>query len=727
MGERESADAPFCPVAADESTRQAEVRAFGLLDTDPEAAIDQVTRLTADRFAAPIALVSLIERHRQWFKSAVGLAISETPRDQSFCAYLVCGDEAVQIVPDTLEDPKLADSSMVTGPPGIRFYAGVPLVAASGQRIGALCVCDTQPRPAGMREEDVAALKDFGDVLMGLLQWRRDRLELVQSERRIRDFAEIGADWFWEQDHLLRFSFFSTGLEDKIGETARELIGATRWGQPGVDPDEACWPDHRATLEARLPFRDFRYTKRVAGRLRYMSISGRPLLSPTGDFLGYRGVGKDVTREVEVQDRITHLANHDLLTGLPNRLRFHERVAGAIDAAQHGRGLAVLCLDLDRLKEINDTLGHAMGDAVLVETATRLRRAVSADHLVARLGGDEFVIVLSSATPATAARGLARRLFGELGRPYRCNGQETHASFSMGVALFPEDASDAATLTRRAALALEHAKAAGRGLLRFFDASMDAKLMARRDLERDLRRAFAARSLAVHYQPQVELQGGRLCGFEALLRWYDPQRGNVPPKEFIGLAEETGLILALGEWVLERACRDAAGWERPLQIAVNLSPAQFRDGDLVQTVARALQRSGLDPSRLELEITEGLLLEDGEDVRVTLDELKALGVQVVLDDFGTGYSSLSYLWRYPFDKLKIDRSFIQNLVEQPNVPAIVRTILGLGDALNLTITAEGVETDAQADRLVRLGCRHVQGFLFGMSMPAANAARLAAA
>ncbi len=418
--------------------------------------------------------------------------------------------------------------------------------------------------------------------------------------------------------------------------------------------------------------------------------------------------------------RIVFLAHHDALTGLPNRRMFHERLEDAL--AQHGRrgGVALLCLDLDRFKQVNDTLGHPAGDMLLKAVAGRLRGCVREGDVVARLGGDEFAVLQCGAGPAEHASALAQRIVEVLGAPYDLGGGRAVIGASVGIAVATSALCSADMLLRSADLALYRAKAGGRGSFCLFESSMDEQTRARRAIERDLREALAHGEFTMFYQPVFHLRDRRVSGFEALLRWRHPHRGLVPPAEFIPLAEELGLIVPLGQWALAQACADAVTWPDGIRIAVNLSPVQFHSPGLVAAVQQALQASGLPAHRLELEITESALLQDSKAVLATLHELRALGLRTALDDFGTGYSSLSYLRSFPFDKLKIDRSFVREATHRPDCRAIVRSVLDLSRELGMTTTAEGVETEDQLDQLSRDGCTEVQGFLFDRPRPAAD-------
>jgi len=414
------------------------------------------------------------------------------------------------------------------------------------------------------------------------------------------------------------------------------------------------------------------------------------------------------------EDQIRYLAMHDSLTGLPNRLQFHQHLDRAVARAKrHGHLMAVLGLDLDRFKDVNDTLGHATGDALLAEVSARLKESVREVDLVGRLGGDEFAIVAEDLEAPEDAMRLARRVCTALAEPYHVNGHEVTTSASIGIAIGPLDREAPDVLLKNADLALYRAKEDGRNTFRFFEPAMDAALQKRRRLENDLRNALRKNQLYLDYQPQFDLDTGRLTGYEALVRWWHPGEGEIPPATFLPIAEETGLIVPLGDWILKTACSYATTWPSDTRLAVNLSPAQFKTQDVYGLVRRVLSETGLEPQRLELEITEGIILQNTDSVLETLTRLDQLGVSIAMDDFGTGYSSLSYLTRFPVKKIKIDRSFIDTLGTSEQTSAIVSSIVGLGQSLNVTITAEGVETEGQAAMLRKWGCDQVQGFYYG--------------
>jgi len=441
---------------------------------------------------------------------------------------------------------------------------------------------------------------------------------------------------------------------------------------------------------------------------------------------GWVSTYDDVTERRQAESRISYMATHDPLTDLPNRSFLRDRLSQLLLAAakeEAGSILALLLLDLDRFKEVNDTLGHAAGDRLLGMVAERLRNLVGRDDLVARLGGDEFAI-LHSAQNAEAAAQLSQRMIDALIMPYDLEGHQANIGASIGISLAPTDGLDSEVLLRCADLALYRAKSRGRGGFVFFASEMTAAAQHRRVIELELRDALIHGQFEAYYQPQFNAQTGQVSGAEALIRWHHPERGIVGPGEFISIAEEVGLIVPIGEWILRQACREAARWRKGMRVAVNISPAQFRGDHLAETVISALAAGGLSPTQLELEITESVLLEETDATLKTLHQLRSFGIRISLDDFGTGYSSLSYLRSFPFDKIKIDRSFVREVTASANGAAIVRAIAGLGASLGMEITAEGVETREQLDLIRREGCTEVQGFYFSPPRPASELVEL---
>jgi diguanylate cyclase (GGDEF)-like protein/PAS domain S-box-containing protein len=547
---------------------------------------------------------------------------------------------------------------------------------------------------------------------------------LRAEEARFRDLSEMSSDWFWEMDEQLRFTEMSGGLIQTKLSPSRTL-GKHRWELPiiGITPEQ--WAAHRRQLEMRQPFKDFVYQMETKpGELHWFSISGKPVFDD-GVFKGYRGTGTDITERRQAEQKIEFLAYHDPLTGLPNRVLLQDRLQQAVALAErNGTSLALVFLDLDNFKKINDSLGHAAGDALLKEVALRLKRCVRDADTISRQGGDEFVIILRDLHGGDACLPALGKIMETLQEPFISEGNELSTSASLGIALYPDDGTDFETLRKKADMAMYRAKEAGRNTYRFFDEAMDVEAVEHLLMRSGLRRALERQEFVLHYQPQIDLATGQIVGAEALLRWQHPEYGVVPPGRFIPVAEESALIVPIGEWVLRETCRQAMAWQRaglpPLVLAVNLSAVQFRRGSVEETVLQALAASGLKSEYLELELTESILIQNVEQVMAAVQRLKQLGVKLSIDDFGTGYSSLSYLKRFDIDKLKIDQSFIRDLASDPDDAAIVRAIIQMAHSLGLRAIAEGVETPDLLPQLQAFGCDEAQGYYYARPMPAAE-------
>lgn len=548
-----------------------------------------------------------------------------------------------------------------------------------------------------------------------------DMNRLIESERAFRFVAENISDVVVRTSAEGRIEFVSPSVKHLLGREPDSLIGT--YGTDFVHPEDA--ERVNAALRAQLSERrqvrkgttEFRLLK-ADGQAVWIESSPRLVFDANDNFIGWVDVARDITQRRAADARIAHMARHDSLTDLPNRVEFDKRLTQALSRRGKRRRLAVLCLDLDRFKAVNDTLGHAAGDALLVQVTKRLLVNVPADRsLVARIGGDEFVLFVAGAGPEEASV-FAADLIDSVGAPYEIDGQEVNIGLSVGIALAPRDGKDPQGLVRTADMALYRAKAEGRGTFRFFDAEMGARIQERRSLEMDLRRALIEGQFQLHFQPLVDVESDSIVAAEALVRWQVDNGRLIPPDEFIPLAEEIGLIVPLGQWILQHACRVAATWPEHVRLAVNLSPVQFRHPGLVSVITSALFNAGLNPDRLELEITEGVLMQNDLPIVNMLHQLKALGIRIALDDFGTGYASLSYLRSFPFDKIKIDRSFVADMEYRAEAAAIVRAVANLGTSLGMTTTAEGIETQAQLDRLRAYGCTQVQGFLLSRPLDA---------
>lgn len=522
----------------------------------------------------------------------------------------------------------------------------------------------------------------------------QSRHALTASERRFRDVAEATTDWIWETDTDLHFTWLSDRFPGITGHSISTWLGrpVTAFMEADNQP-LAEWiklpgqTGHRRLLHCRY--------LSAMGHQRYCHIAIKPVVTPEG-IVGYRGTATDVTLEVEAQARVEYLSRHDELTGLPNRVRMREFLEGKLQALptpEHP--LAMMSLDLDKFKPVNDLFGHGAGDAVLHEVSTRLRSCVRDYDLVARQGGDEFILIISDIQHRSDIELLCNRIIDELARPFVINGNEIFIGASIGIAMAPQDAVDAGELLRFSDIALYKAKNAGRNRWMFYTPEMAEQVVQRREMENSLRDALKKQQFRLVYQPRYGHNSSRIIAVEALIRWEHPELGLLMPEQFISLAEETGLIIPLSDWVLKTACHDAQQSLPGLSVSVNISAVEFQSWGLIDRVRDALQASQLDPARLEIEITENATLWNPENSLELMLALKKLGVKLLMDDFGTGYSSLSYLRNFPFDGIKLDKSFISDMPESDSANTIVENIIGLGKAFSLSITAEGVETEGQ--------------------------------
>ncbi|MFK4135716.1 EAL domain-containing protein [Pseudomonas luteola] len=861
----------------DEFERVARLHALGLLNTEPEPFFDRITELAAQTLEVPIALVTLVDSHRQWFKSRVGLCLTETPREQAFCAHTI-RQHKLMIVADASNDPRFADNPLVSGEPNIRFYAGAPLITLDGHAIGTLCIIDTHPRQ--LTESQTKTLQGLADMVMYEIRSREASMtlrtqlsnadELIQAHelsfRSIFERAGVGialvsltGQWIdvnstlcamlgYSREEILKLTFqditvpsdlemglnlveeMATGtinhfqlekryvrkdgtpiwthlrvtkqldhkgelvhyicviqdiqerkraeqslstLQQELEQTVQERTSVLRKREAElsailentsdayIGTDESgvvtawnrkaeeifLWSREKAigALIEDLIIPETLREKHREGMKRYFATGAVHLI---GNVLEYPALRKDgVLIPIEIRVTATHIedrtiftaflqditkrklqekkrlkdAQEDALTGLANRRAMYSFLEARLEVPPSLEDpLYVFYLDLDGFKPINDTLGHAAGDKVLVEVARRLQDSMREDDLVARIGGDEFVIVASGMSSRPVIERFCSRLLKTLQSSMTIDKHEVNVGCSIGIVSAPKDSCRADDLLRFADIALYEAKAAGRNTWRFYTERMSSRLLLQRQIETDLRLALRRNELRLEFQPRYEVQSGRLMGAEALVRWQHPVHGYLSPDSFILIAEESGLIVPLSDWVLRQACLEAATWKHSAFVSVNLCPLEFKQGNLVSRIQAVLDGTGLSPERLELEITENVMLENADEALLIMNNLKLLGVRLSMDDFGTGYSSLSYIHSYPFDGIKIDRSFIASLDGSASGEAIIEAIIGLGQALSLTITAEGVETQKQLDLLIRLHCNQAQGFYLGRPMPAGS-------
>jgi diguanylate cyclase (GGDEF)-like protein len=605
---------------------------------------------------------------------------------------------AVEIEPD----PTVAITTLLLSPNALSVAIASAAAAVLGISLVAALAGSSRQQ---LMERSAAEISAQAERLETALTNMSQGLCMFDQEQRVvianRRFADI------------------YGLGEKYiapGTTLREILEAR------VAAGAYCAVDGRRLVDEGIASfgRETREVVQLADG-RFISVLCRPMRNG-----GVVSTHEDVTEQRQAEARIAHLAQHDVLTDLPNRALLRTRLEEAL-ASMHrgGSAVAVFVLDLDRFKVVNDSFGHPIGDALLKAATQRLQSCTREQDTIARLGGDEFAIVQRTADPAVDSVLLARRILEAIEAPFDLDGHHVVVGISIGIAIAPGDGDDPDLLLKNADLALYRAKKERRDTYRFFEPEMDERMRARRTLEEDLRKALIAGELLLYYQPLVNLERDQICGFEALLRWHHPERGNIPPSSFIPIAEETGLIVPLGEWVLRQACTEAATWPDHLKVAVNVSAAQFKARNLAEVVIRSLAAAGMAPHRLELEITESVMLHDEDTAFETLKRLHDLGVRIALDDFGTGYSSLSNLRKFPFDKIKIDRSFVSDLsVANVDALAVVRSVAQLGVSLGMTTTAEGVETAEQLDYVRAEGCTEMQGFYICPPSPASEIAKL---
>ena len=552
------------------------------------------------------------------------------------------------------------------------------------------------------------------DAIADKLDRERERVQ-QRAEQILSDFEQTGQGWFWETDRRGLLTYVSPIVAEVLDVEPGSLLGrpvstlftADPQGQEG----ERTLAFH---LTARSAFGELAMRAATPEEERWWSLTGRPAYDSYGNFVGFRGSGHDLTEKRRSQEHASRLAHYDSLTGPANRLQMAQTLEKILSAPNmEHRACAVFLLDLDRFKQVNDTMGHPAGDALLKQVASRLERAVGETGRVGRLGGDEFEVILAGRHRREDLAGLARRIIHDLSEPYSIEGHRVVIGASVGIAMSPDDGVTAEALIRNSDLALYAAKDGGRGRHHFYAADLHSDAEERRQLEQDLRDALAQGGLELHYQPVVHTATERITGFEALLRWDHPTRGRMSPAKFVPIAEDTGLIAQIGEWALRTACHDLASWPDSVRVAVNVSPLQFANPALPAIITNALAAAQVDPSRLELEITESVFLNDDAVTDAMFKSLKRVGVRLALDDFGTGYSSLGYLQNAPFDKIKIDQSFVRGAtIAGSRNGAIIASIVSLAEALGMETTAEGVETLDELDLVRMLGCSHVQGYIY---------------
>jgi diguanylate cyclase (GGDEF)-like protein/PAS domain S-box-containing protein len=581
-----------------------------------------------------------------------------------------------------------------------------------------LLVKDEDGKPVGFR-----------GILRDVTERRRMDQALRESEARFRAMTNLSSDWYWETDPETRFTRLES-RETGLRQSRNPLIGRAIWESTMQAHLPGGWDDFRALLADRQSFRDIVMQRMAPDKSPYyISMSGEPMFDTSGAFIGYRGISREITEQKVAEEHIHHMARHDSLTGLPNRLLFSSLLNAAFKTAErYKRTFAVMFIDLDRFKFINDTLGHEAGDTLLKEITARFKQALRASDVLARLGGDEFVVLVQEVPDREHAAAVARKLLSAAIKPIELMGQECRVTASIGISLFPGDGQDEQALMKNADSAMYHAKEEGKNNFQFYSSEISTQTLERLTLESNLRRALERQEFSLAYQAKVDLKSGRITGVEALLRWHNEELGAVSPATFIPVAEETGLIVHIGRWVMKTACLQNVAWQQqglpPINMAVNLSVRQFADEHLLADVTAILQETGMNPALLELEITEGMIVHNVDRAIKLLTAIKQLGVRLAIDDFGTGYSSLGQLKNFPIDTLKVDRSFIRDLATDSEDKAITSAIIAMGKTLSLTVVAEGVETAEQQDFLRDQACDEMQGYYFSKPVSAGDFAAL---
>ena len=721
-----------------------------ILDTEPRPPLTEKERRTLQDLARLV--MDRLELRRLAVVEGVAARIAATTSDAIVCAdaggAIISWNKAAEtlfgysraeavgrplalIIPERMRGAHSAGFSRLAGGGEPRLL-GRPVEVTARHRSGREIAIELS---LAMWRDEAGAMAGAGAIIRDVTERKAREAELRQTRAFLDAVVEnLPVTLFVKDAADLSYVLLNKAGEEFLGLPRSDVLGRRdRDIFPAADAERFAAADRGVLGSGEMRSIEER-VQTPHGGARTLTTKKVALPGPDGAPRYLLGIAEDVTERRRAEARIAHMALHDALTGLPNRLLLRQRLDEAIAAGKHRggggtgrgeRGTALLLLDLGRFKAVNDTLGHPAGDELLQAVAGRLRGlAGEGADTAARLGGDEFAVVLGAPRTPGRCAAFAQRAIDALAEPFVVGGQQALVGASVGIAIAPHDGSDPDALLKNADLALRRAKADGRGAYRFFEAEMDARLQARRAVELDLGRALARGEFELHYQPLVRLATREVVGVEALLRWRHPARGFVSPGDFIPLAEETGLIVPLGEWVLREACAEVARWpRRDLKLAVNLSPVQFKRCDVAAAVAAALAASGLPAARLEAEITESLLMEDDGATLAALHRLRAMGVRLAMDDFGTGYSSLGYLRRFPFDKLKIDQSFVREMQQTADCGAIVRAVAGLGATLGMTTTAEGVETEEQAASLEAAGCDEGQGYLFGRPKPAGEIVR----
>ena len=719
------------PPRSDEAVQRDALVPYQIHPDERDQHLDDFTLLAAQVCSAPVAILSVVKSGDLLHIARVGPSKAGSEIEGALISRAILETELF-VVNDLKQDAAFKEGTAAVDPQPL-FYAGVPLSTREGHRFGVLSVMDEKPRQ--LSESQKRALGSVANAVMVSFELRRKSVELEQarvdrekafesltaSEERCAMLLRGASDGMWEWDLESNEMHFCSRWKAMLGVQESELSSCPDEWFNRVHPEDIERVQSEIMshlLGISTQFQSEHRVRREDGSYRWMLSRGLAVLD--SNRLLYRMTGSltDVTEQKHAEKQLLHNAFHDALTGLPNRALFMDRLEHCLGETKKGEGygFGVLFLDLDRFKVVNDSLGHQIGDQLLVATARRLESCLRPGDIVARLGGDEFAIILDRVRHVTDATQAAERIRERLASPFNLSGHEVFVSASIGIALNQTASEAPDEILRNADTAMYRAKDQGRGCFELFDKGMHVRNAALSQLETGLRKALARDEFRVHYQPIISLETWRINGFEALLRWEHPEHGYISPLKFIPVAEESGLIIEIGQWVLREACQQLRVWqeqfpsEPPLSISVNLSGKQFSQPDLIDCISQILEETGLDAESLKIEITESAIIENIDAAAMMLKRIKALGVRLSLDDFGTGYSSLSYLHRFPIDTLKIDRSFVSR-INLPKNAEIVKTILTLAGNLGMDVVAEGVETREQVLQLTGLNCEYVQGYL----------------
>ncbi|MEL4885773.1 EAL domain-containing protein [Pectobacterium betavasculorum] len=703
------------PISKDENKRLAALREYGIKNVLFDPSLSNLISLAANIFSAPIVLVSLVEAERQLFAASVGVPFCETSRDVSFCAHTIL-KKKIMVVPDALKDARFKNNPLVVGIPYIRFYAGIPLITPSGHAIGTLCVIDLKPR-ATFTKRDEHNMQDLASLVMDKLEMRRLELARKASQIRFENIANTSPDTILCVNEKGMITFWNSAAENMLGYGDEDIIGRNI---NTIVPDAFIVQlNHLVTDRDSL-------MKGVTLELNVQAKSGSLVpvelsvsMWEDNDNISYGAILRDITERRRNEERLFLLAHMDPLTGLANRTLLTSNLETAL---KNEPAVCIMMVDLDGFKDVNDSLGHSSGDDILVYVAKKIKATVRSGDVVARMGGDEFALLFPSLNDKRVAGKIAEQIIHEISQAMIIDDHQINISASIGAVLYPDYGLTVQDLLTSADLALYQAKSEGRNCYRFFTRELLEVFQAKHAFQLEFVRAYEQHEFEMFYQPQVKLATNEIVGAEALLRWRHPERGLLGPAAFLTALENGPWAERVGDWIVETACKQAAEWcqtsDRYFRISINLFSAQFRTGMLGQKIMDTLAQTGLEPSSLELEITENIILRYDENMLQPLKTLREAGIGIAFDDYGTGYASLSMLKNYPVTRLKIDQTFVRTMCESPPDAAIVRAILYLGKSFGLGVIAEGVETLEQSERLRSKGCEEAQGYLFGHPMPA---------